>query len=62
MRTNTDKMKEVVLRSKITGQLETFKSRNELMKSLNITLTTLYKFLRGDKSSILNRYFEIVSK
>lgn len=62
MRTNTDKKKEVVLRSKITGQLETFESRNEMMKSLNVTAVTLYKFLKGDKSSILNRYFEIERK
>lgn len=62
MRTNADKKKAVVLRSKITGQLETYESRDELMKSLNISAITLYKFLRGDSNCILTRYFEIVSK
>lgn len=62
MRTNADKKKAVVLRSKITGETVTYESREELMKALNVSAITLYKFLRGDSSCILSRYFEVVSK
>lgn len=62
MRTNIDKKKKVILRSKLTGEVTEFDSRDSLMKALQVNVTTIYKFLRGDKTSILGRYFEVISK